>query len=218
MNLAEGISQDDNSSDYRSNNDSFSGLRDLEDPGAHAPPSGTLTSPSIFSSHEFRRNSNPSNPLIPAGKTGPERRCPWPSVVPVCRCRVGPEHVWVGGGTEMGLAGCGKEVGRGGGGGGMEEQGTWASRRRKQSEAGPVDGGVWTAKTVKRPPQQSAQPPIRQLLGATDAQAAHPATSSTAPAHQRRGPANAETTPAGAPAAAADRTQRPDATREGQNG
>ena len=30
--------------------------------------------------------------------------------------------------------------------------------------------------------------------------------------------ANAETTPAGAPAAAADRTQRPDATCEGKNG
>ena len=44
------------------------------------------------------------------------------------------------------------------------------------------------------------------------------ATSSTAPAHQRRGSANAETTPAGAPAAAADRTQRPDATRGGTNG
>ena len=47
---------------------------------------------------------------------------------------------------------------------------------------------------------------------------AHPATFSTAPAHQRRGSANAETTPAGAPAAAADRTQRPDATCGGKNG
>ena len=45
-----------------------------------------------------------------------------------------------------------------------------------------------------------------------------PATFSTAPAHQRLGAANAETTPAGAPAAAADRTQRPDATCEGTNG
>ena len=59
---------------------------------------------------------------------------------------------------------------------------------------------------------------MRQLLGAADAQTAHPATTSTAPAHQRRGSANAETTPAGAPAAAADRTQRPDATREGKTG
>ena len=77
---------------------------------------------------------------------------------------------------------------------------------------------VWTAKTVKRPPQQPAQPPKRQLLGATDAQTAHPATFSTAPAHQILGSANAETTPARAPAAAADRTQRPDATCEGETG
>ena len=54
--------------------------------------------------------------------------------------------------------------------------------------------------------------------GAADAQTAHPATSSTAPAHQLLGSANAETTPAGAPAAAADRKQRPDATCEGRNG
>ena len=43
----------------------------------------------------------------------------------------------------------------------VEEQGTWASRTRKHSEAGygrPVDRGVWTAKTVKRPRQQPAQP------------------------------------------------------------
>ena len=43
----------------------------------------------------------------------------------------------------------------------VEEQGTWASRTRKHSEAGcgrPEDGGVCTAKTVKRPPQQPAQP------------------------------------------------------------
>ena len=71
---------------------------------------------------------------------------------------------------------------------------------------------------VKRPRQQPAQPPIRQLLGAADAQAAHPATFSTAPAHQLLGSANAETTPAGAPAAAADRTQRPDATCEEKSG
>ena len=41
---------------------------------------------------------------------------------------------------------------------------------------------------------------------------------STVPTHQLLGSANAETTPAGAPAAAADRTQRPDATCEGKNG
>ena len=42
----------------------------------------------------------------------------------------------------------------------VEEQGTGASRARKRGEAGcgrPKDGGVWTAKTVKQPPQQPAQ-------------------------------------------------------------
>ena len=96
----------------------------------------------------------------------------------------------------------------GGGGGGHSEAGYGR----------PVDRGVCTAKTVKRPPPQPAQPPIRQLLGAANAQTAHPPTSSTAPAHQLLGSANAETTPARAPAAAADRTQRPDATCEGKTG
>ena len=97
----------------------------------------------------------------------------------------------------------------------VEEQGTWASHTQNQSEASygwPVDRGAWTAKTVKRPRQQPAQPPIRQLLGAADAQTAHHATFSTAPTLKLLGSANAETTPARAPAAAADRTQRPDAT------
>ena len=43
----------------------------------------------------------------------------------------------------------------------VEEQGTWASRTRKHSEAGygrPVDRGLWTAKMVKRPRQQAAHP------------------------------------------------------------
>ena len=41
----------------------------------------------------------------------------------------------------------------------VEEQGIWASRTQKHSEAGygrPVDRGAWTAKTVKRPRQQPA--------------------------------------------------------------
>ena len=103
----------------------------------------------------------------------------------------------------------------------VEKQGTWASRTPKHSEAGcgwPEDGGVGTAKTFKPPLQQPAQPLVRQLLSATDAQTAHPATFSTAPVHQRLGSANAETTPAGAPAAAANRKQRPYATCEGKNG
>ena len=43
----------------------------------------------------------------------------------------------------------------------VEEQGTWASHTQKHSKAGygrPVDKGVWTAKTVKRPQQQPAHP------------------------------------------------------------
>ena len=63
-----------------------------------------------------------------------------------------------------GSRGGGGPEGGGVGGGGrpgqrVEEQGTWASQ--KHSEAGygrPVDRGVWTAKTVKRPRQQPAHP------------------------------------------------------------
>ena len=43
----------------------------------------------------------------------------------------------------------------------VEEHGTWATRTQKHSEADygrPVDRGVWTAKAVKRPRQQPAQP------------------------------------------------------------
>ena len=60
-------------------------------------------------------------------------------------------------------SGCGARRSPFGGGGGqrVEKQGTRASRTRKRSEAGggqPEDGGVWKAKTVKRPPQHPAQP------------------------------------------------------------
>ena len=43
----------------------------------------------------------------------------------------------------------------------VEEQGTWASRTQKHSEAGygrPADRGAWTAETVKQPRQQLAHP------------------------------------------------------------
>ena len=70
------------------------------------------------------------------------------------------------------------------------------------------------SKNSQTTPATTSTTPVRQLLGAANAQTAHPATSSTAPL----GSANAETTPAGAPAAAADRKQRPDATCEGKNG
>ena len=101
-----------------------------------------------------------------------------------------------------------------------EEQGTWASRTQKQSEAGfgrLVDRGAWTAKAVKRP-GNNQHILICQLLGAADAQTAHHATFSTAPTHQLLGSSNAETTPARAPATAADTKQQPGATCEGKNG
>ena len=74
------------------------------------------------------------------------------------------------------------------------------------------------SKNSQTTPATTSTSSIRQLLGAADVQTAHHATFSTAPTHQLLGSANAETTPAGAPAAAADRTQRPDATCEGNNG
>ena len=87
-------------------------------------------------------------------------------------------------------------------------------------------GRRWTAcgqrcvdsKNSQTTPATTSTSSMRQLLGAADTQTAHHATFSTAPTHQLLGSANAETTPAGAPAAAADRTQRPDATCEGKNG
>ena len=48
----------------------------------------------------------------------------------------------------------------------VEEHGTRASGTWKRSEAGwgrLEDGGVWAAKTVKRPPQQTSTTPRRQL-------------------------------------------------------
>ena len=41
----------------------------------------------------------------------------------------------------------------------VEEQGTWAAQKHSKAGYGrPVDRGVWTAKTVKRPRQQPAHP------------------------------------------------------------
>ena len=68
-----------------------------------------------------------------------------------------------------------------------------AHKRGETCGGRPESGGCWATNTVKRPPQQSAQPPVRQLLGS----------------------ANAEPTPQ---AAAAARTQRSDATREEKKG
>ena len=84
-------------------------------------------------------------------------------------------------------------VGKAGGGGGVMvgNAGTCGQRR--------VD-----SKNSQTTPATTSTSSIRQLLGAADAQTAHHATFSTAPAHQILGSANAETTPAGAPAAAAN--------------
>ena len=78
--------------------------------------------------------------------------------------------------------------------------------------------GLWTEARVDSKHCETTQQQLAQLLGATDAQTAHHTTSSTAPAHQPLGSANAETTPARVPAAAADRKKQPDATCEGKNG
>ena len=91
-------------------------------------------------------------------------------------------------------------------------------RKETTTRGNATQGGGVDSKNSQTPPATTSTSSIRQLLGAADTQTAHPATSSTAPVHQLLGSANAETTPARAPAAAADRTQRPDATCEGKNG
>ena len=103
--------------------------------------------------------------------------------------------------TEWWSAGGGRPVQR------AEEWGTWAPSTRKHGEAGggrPEGGGAWAAKTVKRPPQHTAQPRYANYWAPLPPHTA-PAATSTALVHQRLGSANAETTPAGAQAAAANK-------------
>ena len=74
-------------------------------------------------------------------------------------------------------------------------------------------GRLWTAcgqrcvdsKNSQTTPATTNTSSIRQLLGAADTQTAHHATFSTVPTRQLLGSTNAETSPARAPAAAADR-------------
>ena len=103
------------------------------------------------------------------------------------------------------------------------ERDTWWTAGTTRGGAGhlgvthtePQRGRLWTAcgqrrvdsKNSHTTPTTTSTTPVRQLLGAADAQTAHTATSSTAPALQALGSMNAETTPAGALAAAADRKQ-----------
>ena len=100
---------------------------------------------------------------------------------------------------------------KGGGGGHLGLTHTETQRGRLRTASG-------QRRVDSKNSQTTSTSSIRQLLGAADAQTAYPATFSTAPAHQLLGSANAETTPARAPAAAADRTERPDATCGGKNG
>ena len=82
----------------------------------------------------------------------------------------------------------------------------------KGGKGGTQRGRLWTAcgqrcvdsKNSQTTPATTSTTSISQLLGATDAQMAHHATSSTAPAHKPLGSANVEMTPAGARAAVAD--------------
>ena len=84
----------------------------------------------------------------------------------------------------------------------------------------PQRGKLWTACGQRRVDSKNSQTnpaitsttSIRQILYAADVQTAHHATFSIAPTHQLLGSANAETTPARAPA---DRKRQPDATCEG---
>ena len=139
---------------------------------------------------------------------------------------------------------CGSKL-LGGGGGGITgagahqgqtncegEKDIWWTARTARGGTGhlgrtePQRGRLWTAcgqrcvdsKNSQTTPATTSTSSTRQLLGVADTQTAHHATFSTAPTHQPLGSANAETTPARAPAAAADRKQRPDATCEGKNG
>ena len=89
---------------------------------------------------------------------------------------------------------------------GVEEQGTWAAQKHSEAGYGTACGQRCVdSKNSQTTPATTSTSSIRQLLGAADTQTAHHATFSAAPTHQLLGSANAETTPARAPAAAADR-------------
>ena len=76
---------------------------------------------------------------------------------------------------------------------------------RRASARGACGQRCVDSKNSQTTPATTSTSSIRQLLGAADTQTAHHATFSAAPTHQLLGSANAETTPARAPAAAADR-------------
>ena len=97
------------------------------------------------------------------------------------------------------------------------EQGTCGSRTRKHREAccgRPEDGGVWTAKTVKRPPQQPAQPQYANYWAPLTRKRHILATSNTPTAglHERGNDTSSSTCRSGRQKAATN------ATCEGKNG
>ena len=127
---------------------------------------------------------------------------------------------------------CGWEMDGRVGGNRVGEKDIWRTARTARGGTGHLGrtetqrGRLWTAcgqrcvvsKNSQTTPATTSTSSIRQLLGTADTQTAHHAAFSTVPTHQLLGSANAETTPARAPAAAAERKQRPDATCGGKNG
>ena len=95
--------------------------------------------------------------------------------------------------------------------------GAKATPAQRATQRRPLDRGAWTAKRVKRPRQQPPHPQYANYW-APLTRKRHTMPHSAQPQHKLLGSANAETTPAGGPAAAADRKQRPDTTCEGKNG
>ena len=149
----------------------------------------------------------PSRPRGHGSRPRRTRRAP-PSPDGRSQGPAGPMTVPAGGRIKLALSGSYYK-----GGGVLTHTGTQRGRLQTACGQRRVDN-----KNSQTTPPTTSTSSIRQLLGAADAQTAHPASFSTAPTHQRLGSANAETAPARAPAAAADRTQRPDATCEGKNG
>ena len=90
---------------------------------------------------------------------------------------------------------------------------SWHTTGRRQAT-----DGLWTEAREQKPSNDPHNNQHNPQYANYWAPLTHHAPFSTAPVRQRLGSANAETTPAGAPAAAADRTQRPDATCEAKNG
>ena len=120
--------------------------------------------------------------------------------------------------SQLGMTGCG-----GGGQGCIGREGASGAAREAvmQAVGGGCQSGWGRGWSVTNAMEAGRGTVAGQRLGALEwggGVPPPPHTPSTAPAHQRLGSANAETTPAGAPAAAADRTQRPTQHAKGRTG